>query len=103
MLPPRTRHRAAVLPPASFGRGAPEARSERIVAMSSLMRGTCVGLLLAVLAQQGLAQEIPKTEYIDYEPLTPPRIVGQTRASEAFHLFGDQRLTAPGTTGLTHS
>jgi hypothetical protein len=57
--------------------------------MTSLVRGTCFGLLLAALAQLGAAQEIPKSEYIEYEPLTSPRIVGQTRASAAWHLFGD--------------
>ncbi len=43
----------------------------------------------AVCTQLATAQEIPKSEYIEYEPLTSPRIVGQTRASAAWHLFGD--------------
>jgi hypothetical protein len=51
--------------------------------------GTCLGLVLAPLARADAAQEIPKSEYLQYEPLAPPRIVGQTRASELLHLFGD--------------
>ncbi len=47
-----------------------------------------------VLAQLGAAQEIPKTQYLEYEPLAPPRIIGQTRASEMLHLFGDPTDTA---------
>src|SRR5260370_17526235 len=57
--------------------------------MNSMVRGICVALLLAALTQVGTAQEIPKSEYIEYEPLASPRIVGQTRASAAWHLFGD--------------
>jgi hypothetical protein len=57
--------------------------------MNSMVRGICVALLLAALTQLATAQEIPKSEYIEYEPLASPRIVGQTRASAAWHLFGD--------------
>lgn len=35
------------------------------------------------------AQEVPREEYLRFLPLEPPRIVGQTRASERFHLYGD--------------
>jgi len=57
--------------------------------MKALLRGICIGLLVAALPQLATAQEIPKSEYIEYEPLASPRIVGQTRASAAWHLFGD--------------
>jgi hypothetical protein len=62
--------------------------------MSALVRSVCVGLVLVTVAQRGRAQAIPKNEYIAFEPLTPPRIVAQTRASDAFHLFGDPQAPA---------
>ena len=40
------------------------------------------------------AKEIPRTEYIAYVPLTYPRLVRQTRASDALHLYGNR--TDPG-------
>ncbi len=54
----------------------------------SRVRGALLTSVLVVLAQLGAAQEIPKTQYLEYEPLAPPRIIGQTRASEMLHLFG---------------
>src|SRR5260370_19792759 len=78
---------------AEGGRGC-GARAGHTSLIDSRERGALLAPLLVVLAQLGAAQEIPKSRYLEYEPLAPARIVGQTRASEMLHLFGDPADTA---------
>lgn len=45
--------------------------------------------LLIIWFPPGIAQEIRRDNYLRFVPLTYPRIVGQTAANAAFHLYGN--------------
>lgn len=45
--------------------------------------------LLTILLSASLAQEIRRDNYLRFVPLNYPRIIGQTAANAAFHLYGN--------------
>lgn len=58
------------------------------------MRGTVLLLVLSLLpltmVRNLRAAEVPRDEYLKLVPLSHPRLVPQTDASEALHLYGDR-------------
>ncbi len=62
--------------------------------MVSVVKHTRLVLLFLcasfILAGGAHGQEIPRDEYLKYVPLTYPRLVQQTAATDALHLYGDQ-------------
>jgi len=50
------------------------------------------GMLVAATAP-GLAQEIPKPDYVTYMPREHPRAIARTDANARFHIYGDSAAT----------